>query len=330
MTATRTPDLLTVGRVSVDLYAQQPGAGFDADQTFVKSVGGSPTNVAVAAARLGVRTAAVTAVGDDGFGAFVRARLAGHGVDTRWVRVVPGALTPLALVALDPPEAPAVAFYRGAVPPDTLLTADDVPLDVVRAVPALWVSHATLAGGAVADAVRTWLDARGRTRYTLLDLDHRPALWPGEDAARGSAQHVVGACDVVVGNREECRVALGTDDPDAAADALLAAGVGLAVVKLGPDGVLLATPRQRVRVPAPAVDVVCGSGAGDAFGGALVHGLLARPPLPELGADEGRHLADLGRTACAAGAFVTGRLTCSDDMPSPADLAAAGAPVAGA
>lgn len=320
----QTPELVTVGRVSVDLYAQQPGAGFDAQQTFVKSVGGSPTNVAVAAARLGVRTAAVTAVGDDGFGAYVRARLAAHGVDTRWVRSVPGTLTPLAVVALDPPERPTVAFYRGAAPPDTHIVADLLPEQVVRDLPALWVSHAALAGGPVADAVRAWLAVRGRARYTLLDLDHRPALWPDPDAARRSAAAAVAACDVVVGNREECAVAVGTDDPDAAADALLAAGVGLAVVKLGPDGVLLATPRNRVRVPAPEVDVVCGLGAGDAFGGALVHGLLAGPPLEETDAAQERaRLEELGRTACAAGALVTARLTCSDDMPTLAELTAA-------
>ncbi len=318
------PELVTVGRVSVDLYAEQPGAGFEAQQSFVKSVGGSPTNVAVAAARLGVRTAAVTAVGDDGFGAYVRSRLAAHGVDTRWVRTVPGTLTPLAVVALDPPESPTVAFYRGAAPPDTQVTADLLPEQVVRDLPALWVSHATLAGGPVADAVRAWLAVRGRARYTLLDLDHRPALWPDPAAARRSAAAALAACDVVIGNREECRVAVGTDDPDAAADALLAAGVGLAVVKLGPDGVLLATPRHRVRVPAPHVDVVCGLGAGDALGGALVHGLLAGPPLSGLAADEERQrLTDLGRTASAAGAFVAARLTCSDDMPTLDDLTAA-------
>lgn len=321
---TATPQLVTVGRVSVDLYAQQPGAGFEAQQTFVKSVGGSPTNVAVAAARLGVRTAAVTAVGEDGFGRYVRARLEAHGVDTRWVRTVPGTLTPLAVVALDPPGSPTVAFYRGAAPPDTQVTAGLLPEQVVRDVPALWVSHATLAGGPVADAVRAWLAVRGRARYTLLDLDHRPALWPDPGAARRSAAAALAACDVVIGNLEECRVAVGTDDADAAADALLAAGVGLAVVKLGPDGVLLATPRQRVRVPAPYVDVVCGLGAGDAFGGALVHGLLAGPPLPGLdAAQERQRLTDLGRSACAAGAFVAARLTCSDDMPTLADLTAA-------
>ena len=317
------PQLLTVGRVSVDLYAQQRGAGFDEPQTFLKSVGGSPTNVAVAAARLGVRAAAVTAVGGDGFGAFVRARLAVHGVDTRWVATAPGSQTPLAIVALDDPQAPTVAFYRTAAPPDLGLTAAHLPEALVREVPALWVSHAALAAGPVATAVRTWLTLRARTRWTLLDLDHRPALWPDAAAASRSAAEAIARCDVVVGNREECRVAVGTADPDAAADALLAAGVTLAVVKLGADGVLLATARNRVRVPASPVDVVCGLGAGDAFGGALVRGLLSGPPLHALDpAAEARRLETIGRTGSAAGAFVAARLTCSDDMPTAADLAA--------
>lgn len=303
------PDLVTVGRVSVDLYPRESGVGFDAPQTFVKSIGGSPTNVAVGAARLGLRSAAVTGVGDDGFGAFVRGRLAAHGVDTRYVQVVPGGQTPLALVALAPPHTPQIAFYRGDPAPDARLTPDLLDESALGSARALWVSHAALAAGSTAAAVREWLVRRARARYTLLDLDYRPALWPGVEPARRSAQEAIALCDVVVGNREECAMALGTSEPDEAADALLAAGVSLAVVKLGSDGVLLATDDRRLAIPTRPVDVVCGLGAGDAFGAALVRGLLA-----------GHDLERIGRAASDAGAFVAARLTCSDDMPAAADL----------
>lgn len=302
-------DLVTVGRVSVDLFPREPGVGFDAPQTFVKSIGGSPTNVAVGAARLGLRSAAVTGVGDDGFGAFVRSGLAGHGVDTRYVQVVPGGQTPLALVALAPPHTPQIAFYRPGPAPDACLTPDLLDDVALRSARALWVSHAALAAGATAAALRAWLVRRARARYTLLDLDYRPALWPGAEQARRSAQESIALCDVVVGNREECAMALGTSEPDRAADALLAAGVSLAVIKLGGDGVLLATQERGLAIPTRDVDVVCGLGAGDAFGAALVHGLLA-----------GHDLERIGRTASNAGAFVASRLTCSDDMPTAADL----------
>ncbi len=302
-------DLLTVGRVSIDLYPNESGVGFDAPQSFVKSVGGSPTNVAVSAARLGLRTAAVTAVGGDGFGQFVRARLAAHGVDTGYVQVVPSGQTPLALVALAPPESPQIAFYRADPAPDTALTADLLDDDTLRGSRTLWVSHAALARGSTADALSDWLDRRARVRYTVLDLDFRPALWADLALARSRARQAIARCDVVVGNREECAMALGTTDPDRSADALLEGGVALAVVKVGADGVLIATPQRRLKIATRAVDVVCGLGAGDAFGGALVYGLLA-----------GWDLEQIGRTACDAGAFVTGRLTCSDDMPTLEDL----------
>lgn len=298
-------DVLTVGRVSVDLYAREPGAGFDSDQSFVKSVGGSPTNVAVAAARLGLHAGVVTKVGDDGFGAFVRRRLQVQGVDTSWVGTVPGASTPLALAALDPPEDPSVVFYRGPAAPDTTITVEDVPESTILGARAFWMSQGALAQGSTAKTSMTWLEKRARAGHTLLDLDYRPALWSNVAQAREAARAALEHCTAAVGNRGECQMAVGESDPDAAADALLNLGLSLAVVKMGSQGVLLATTGERVRVPSAVVPVVCGLGAGDAFGGALVLGLL-----------EGWSLAHIGAFAHAAGALVVQQLTCSDAMPA--------------
>ncbi len=302
-------DVLSVGRVSVDLYAREPHVGFDGQQTFTKSVGGSPTNVAVAAARLGLHAAIATKVGDDGFGQYVRNRLADWNVDTAYVGTQAGGQTPLALAALDPPETPKVAFYRGAAAPDTTITADDIPADVISAAKVLWISQGTLAQGSTADACLTWMTQRGRAPHTVLDLDYRPALWSSEEAARAKAQEAIALSTVVVGNREECSVAVGTDDPDAAADVLLAAGVSLAIVKLGADGALLATAEERWRITPLPIDLVCGLGAGDAFGGALCYGLIHAWDVPRI-----------GRFANAAGALVSTRLTCADEMPTVGEL----------
>lgn len=302
-------EVLSVGRVSVDLYAAEPGVGFDGQQTFSKSVGGSPTNVAVAAARLGHHAGIVTKVGDDGFGGYVRRRLQEWGVDTAYVGVQAGAQTPLALAALEPPETPQVAFYRGPAAPDTTLAVDDVPADVIRACRLLWISQGSLAQGSTATTCLDWLQMRERADHTVLDLDYRAALWPDRAAAREMAAEAIGLSTVVVGNREECEVAVGTAEPDAAADALLAAGVSLAIVKLGADGVLLATSADRWRIPPIPIDVVCGLGAGDAFGGALCHGLLSGWDIPHI-----------GRFANAAGALVSTRLTCADAMPTVGEL----------
>lgn len=304
-----TLEVLSVGRISVDLYAVEPHVGFEGQQSFRKSVGGSPTNVAVAAARLGHRVALATKVGDDAFGDYVRTRLSEWGVVTDFVARQPHAQTPLALAALTPPETPTVIFYRGPSAPDTTLTESDVPADVVRDARILWISQASLAQGSTAGTCLAWMGLRGRDQHTILDLDYRPSLWPSRDAARAMATRAIALATVVVGNREECDVAVGTSDPDAAADALLAAGSRLAIVKLGAEGALLATASERIRIPAIPIDLVCGLGAGDAFGGALCHGLL-----------NGWDLERAGRTANAAGALVSTRLTCAEAMPTIAEL----------
>ena len=236
-----TTDVVSVGRISVDLYAREPHAGFEQQQTFHKSVGGSPTNVAVAAARLGHQVTLVTKVGDDDFGDYIRGRLEGWGVDTRYVGSVAGAQTPLAFAALTPPETPTVMFYRGAAAPDTQLVASDVPDELITTAKILWISQGSLSQGSTPEACLTWMGLRTRDQHTILDLDYRPSLWASVDDARSMATRAIALATVVVGNSEECEVALGLSDPDAAADALLDAGVALAIIKLGAQGALLAT-----------------------------------------------------------------------------------------
>jgi 5-dehydro-2-deoxygluconokinase len=282
----------------------EPNVGFDGQQNFQKSVGGSPTNVAVAAAQLGLRVGLATKVGDDAFGEYIRGRLNNWGVSTDYVGTGDGKQTPLALAALTPPESPTVIFYRGPAAPDTTLTVDDVPADVVRGTRVLWISQGSLAQGSTAETCLEWMAMRTRNDHTILDLDYRPSLWGSIDAAREMAVRAISLSTVVVGNRDECEVALGTRDPDAAADALLQSGVRLAIIKLGADGALLATATERVRIPAIPVDVVCGLGAGDAFGGSLCWGLLNEWSLDRI-----------GLYANAAGALVSTRLTCADAMP---------------
>ena len=297
-------DLITVGRVSVDLYAQQVGASFLEPQTFDKSIGGSPTNVAVAAARLGLRSAVATKVGGDPLGGYVRKRLTEFGVDAQFVGTQADGLTPVVLAALDPPEEPMIVFHRGPAAPDTTLQVQDLPSTQVEQCRAFWMSACALATGTTAQASMTWLQQRARREHTILDLDYRPSFWPDITVARAAAQRALQQVTVVVGNRAECDMALGISDPNAAADALLAMGIQLAIVKMGGGGVLLATAADRIQVAPKSISVVCGLGAGDAFGGALVYGLLA-----------GWDIDQIGRFANAAGAYVAARLTCADAMP---------------
>ena len=302
-------ELLTVGRVSVDLYPQQSGVPLSGVQSFAKSIGGSPTNVAVAAARLGRRAAVVTKVGDDGFGEYIRTALAeDFGVVNDYVSVDPDLRTALAFCALDPPTDPPLLFYREPRGPDMNLTIEDIP-PVAGTVPVLWVTGSRFAQEPSRSAVRALLERRGRAEHTVLDLDYRESFWSSPAEAAAEIGPAVDQVTVAVGNRAECRIAVGSSDPGTAADRLLERGVSLAVVKMGADGVLVATPDGRWSVPPVRVEVVCGLGAGDAFGGALADGLLA-----------GLDPVETVTRANAAGAIVAGRLTCADAMPTAAEI----------
>lgn len=304
-------DLLAIGRISVDLYAQEPNTSFLEPQTFLKSIGGSPTNVAVASARLGLTAGLATAVGADPLGDYTVAKLAALGVQTRHVAQRSGGRTPVVLVALEDPAEPTITFLRAPDAPDTLIKVDDVDQADVDSCRVLWMSGSTLAVGDTARTAMTWLERRARRQHTVLDLDLRVALWDDPADAAAAAAKAIALSTVVVGNRSECAMAVGTADPHEAADALLSRGVSLAVVKMGAEGVLLASATERVTVEPIRIDVRCGSGAGDAFGGALAAGLVHDWPL-----------ARIGRLANAAGALVTSRLTCADAMPTLDELEA--------
>lgn len=310
-----TLDLLTMGRIGVDLYPEQSGVGLEDVQTFAKSLGGSPTNVAVAAARLGNRSAVVTKTGDDAFGTYLRRALAGFGVDTRFVGTDPVLRTPLAFCELHPPDHFPLLFYREPSAPDLQLAEADLPREEIVSAQILWTTGTGLSAEPSRSATLAALRLRREQRadaLTIHDLDHRPMFWADAGEAGRWAREALAYATVAVGNREEVATAVGTSDPDAAADALLDLGVAVAIVKRGPEGVLVATRDERVDVPPVPVEVVNGLGAGDAFGGALCHGLLAGwPP------------ARAVRLANAAGSFVAGRLACADAMPTLDDLAGA-------
>jgi 5-dehydro-2-deoxygluconokinase len=301
-------DLITMGRVGVDLYPEQTGVELKDVRTFAKSLGGSATNVAVAAARLGNRAAVITKVGDDPFGPFVREALEGFGVDAGFVGTHPELRTPVVFCEVFPPDHFPLLFYREPTAPDMTLAAEELDLDAIRAARVFWTTGTGLAEEPSREATLAALAAR-EGGVTVHDLDHRPMFWRDESEAGRWAREALGHATVAVGNVEEAAVATGTRDPDRAAAALLDLGVELAIVKRGPEGVLARTRAETVEVPPVPVDVVCGLGAGDAFGGALVHGLLHGWPLERT-----------IRLANAAGSHVAGKLLCSDAMPTLDDL----------
>jgi 5-dehydro-2-deoxygluconokinase len=304
-------ELLTVGRISIDLYCGQLGADWHQATTFSKAVGGSPTNVAIAAARLGRRAAVFTKVGADPFGEVAIQELRDFGVDASYVGVMPGALTPLAFAVLDPPEDPKLLFRREPPAPDLQLHPDEIPQALVSDVDILWISGGALSAEPSRATVQTMMERRHRRRQTILDLDYRPSFWPTRAEASATIGAAVDQATIAVGNREECEVAVGTADPQEAAGRLLERGVELAIVKLGGDGVLLAGADGQRVVPPAAIEVLCGLGAGDAFGGALCHGQLSGWPAERAVA-----------FANAAGGIDASRLLCSQAMPFESEVAA--------
>ena len=299
-------DVLTMGRISVDVYPLQVGRGLEDVETFGKFLGGSATNVAVAAARHGRSAGVVTATGDDPFGRYLHRALREFGVDDSQVRAVPGTPTQVTFCEIFPPDDFPLYFYgRTPLAADLQILADDLDLDAVREAGVFWCTVTGLSAEPSRTAHHAALEARGRREHTVLDLDYRPMFWESREAARAQVQQVLGQATVAVGNQDECLTAVGEDEPGRAADALLERGVELAIVKQGPKGVLARTADQTVEVPPYPVDVVNGLGAGDAFGGALCHGLLAGWPLEQV-----------LRFANVAGAIVASRLECSSAMPT--------------
>ncbi len=298
-------DVLAMGRLGVDLYPLQDGVGLEDVSTFGKYLGGSAANVAVAAARHGRRAALVSRVGDDPFGRYLTRELGRLGVDARFVPTDPALKTPITFCEIFPPDDFPLYFYREPKAPDLNLESADLDADAIRDAGVFWFTATGLSAEPSRATHQEALAIRARRAITVFDLDYRPMFWSSPAEA---ATHVRAALDhatVAVGNREECAVAVGETDPDRAADALLDRGVELAIVKQGPKGVLAKTRSERVEVPTFPVDVVNGLGAGDAFGGALCHGLLS-----------GWDLERVVRFANVAGAIVASRRECSTAMPT--------------
>ncbi|GAA0381052.1 5-dehydro-2-deoxygluconokinase [Acrocarpospora corrugata] len=302
-------EVLTMGRVGVDIYPLQIGVSLREVETFGKYLGGSPTNVAVAAARLGRSSAVITRTGADPFGAFVHDALREYGVDDRHVKSVAHLPTPVTFCEIHPPDHFPLYFYRFPKAPDLEIHPDELDLAEIAAADLFWGTVTGLSQQPSLDAHHTAWEARNRRRFTVLDLDYRPMFWSDLHVARDRVRDALRQVTVAVGNLDEVEVATGTREPYRAGKLLLAAGAEIAVVKQGGGGVLGMTSDEVVEVAPVPVEVVNGLGAGDAFGGALCHGLLAGWPL-----------ARTLRYANAAGSIVAGRLACAPAMPTVAEI----------
>ena len=305
----RTPfEVLTMGRIGVDIYPLQIGRSLRHVESFGKYLGGSATNVAVAAARYGRRAAVISRTGQDPFGDYIHDALKGFRVDDRFVTAVPSLPTPVTFCEIFPPDDFPLYFYRFPTAPDLQIEPNELDTDAIDGAGIFWMTGTGLCQEPSRSATLRALAGRARGRPagpTVFDLDYRGMFWPSREEARRWYREALPHATVAVGNLDECDTAVGVREPRAAARALHDAGIQLAIIKQGPAGVLASDGTKIVEVPPVPVEVVNGLGAGDAFGGALCHSLLS-------GWDLERTL----RFCNAAGAVVASRLACADAMPT--------------
>jgi 5-dehydro-2-deoxygluconokinase len=305
-------EVMTMGRLGIDLYPLQSNVPLRSVTSFGRFMGGSAANVAVAAARHGHRTALISRTGADDFGRFLREELERLGVSSEYVTTVDDLPTPITFCEIHPPDDFPITFYRYPKAPDMMIEAGELDAEAIAQTDLFWITTTGLSDEPSRSAHREALRLRGNVGLTVLDLDYREVFWDSAATAREEIEGVLPDVNVVVGNLTECEVAVGLSDPHQIGEALMGRGLNTVIVKLGPEGVLGFDAHGVVSVPPVEVEVVNGLGAGDAFGGALCHGLLAGWPL-----------AQTLEFANTAGAIVASRLECSTAMPYTEEVLAA-------
>ena len=286
-----------MGRVGIDLYPNELSTPLREVRTYTRFVGGFAGNVATGLARLGVRTAIVSRVGDDGHGEFVRDFLDGEGVDVRFLATDPYWPTPPTFCEVWPPDRFPITFYRKPTCPDWQLSPDDFEHAEVANAPILYATGTGLAQSPSRETTLAALREHGGT--TIFDLDWRPTLWERPEDYPPLAAQAAAHASLLIGNEEEVDAA---GNPSAPA----------LILKRGERGATVFQNGSETDVPVFPVEVVNGLGAGDAFAAAVGHGLLRGLPLVEA-----------VRRGSIAGALVASRLACSEAMPRLEELEAA-------
>ena len=317
-------DVITIGRISMDLYSTNIGAAFEEAEGFINGVGGSPSNIAIGTARLGLNVALMTAVGEDRIGDFVLRSLKLDGVNIDYIPRKDRGMTGLAILGVRPPDDFPLTFYRQD-PSDIYIDIDDIDALPLATAKRLLLSGTGLSRG---DCVHASLYAAERARAlgvrTWIDLDLRPDQWTHKRAYGVMMRSVWDKLDVVIGTEEELYAAL-APNPDAVMgggrvsaenqqelNTILNSMVHKPTIvrKLGPDGVSI-TPsgEATIHVPGYPVEILNTVGAGDAFASGLLYGRT-----------QGWNWYKSARFANACGAIVVTRHGCGTAMPTVAEV----------
>jgi 5-dehydro-2-deoxygluconokinase len=310
--SSRAVDVLAIGRSSIDLYAHEIGVPITAVRSFDAYVGGCPTNIAVGVRRLGLRSALLTAVGDDQVGDFVLHFLEHEGVDIRSTPRKPGRRTSAVVLSIQPPDRFPLTFYR-----DNCADRELTPADVDRS-PIADAALVVLTGtglshepgrSATLHAARR---AKAAGARVVVDLDYRPDQWSDAAAFAAAVQTLLRSADLVVGTEEELAAATGEPDADRGAAIVLGCGVEALILKRGARGSrVYERGGGRTEVEPFSIEVLNVLGAGDAFASGFIYGVL-----------QGWPLARAARTGNATGAIVVTRHGCANFMPTWAEVEA--------
>lgn len=316
-------DVITIGRASVDLYGQQIGSRLEDIASFAKSVGGCPANIAIGAARLGLRSALITGVGDEQFGRFIREQMLREKVVVDGIKTDPERLTALAILSVENDSSFPLLFYRENCA-DMGLDENDIDEDFIASARAIVVTGTHFSRPNTDAAQRKAMRAaRASGRKVVLDIDYRPNLWGLGGHAAGDERYVkssrvsdhmksvLAECDLIVGTEEEALIASGEDDLGAALKAIRSLSGAVVVLKRGPmgcivyDGPIPEDLEKGVVGKGFPIEVFNVLGAGDAFMSGLLRGWLG-----------GEDWATAATWANACGAFAVSRLLCSPEIPT--------------
>lgn len=316
-------DVITVGRCSVDLYGQQIGSRLEDVASFAKSIGGCPSNIAIGTARLGLKSAVITRVGDEQMGRYVKEQMAREGVALDGITTDPKRLTSVVLLSVENDKTFPLIFYRDNCA-DSALCEDDVDEDFVRSSASVLVTGTHFAtpntDAAQRKAIRI---AKANGIKVIFDIDYRPNLWGLAGLGAGEERYIksdkvsehlktiLPDCDLIVGTEEEVHIAAGSEDTLEALNIIRSLSKAVIVLKRGPMGCVVypdaipdALDKGIVGTGFP-IEVYNVLGAGDSFMSGFLRGWL-----------KGEDYATSATWANACGAFAVSRLLCSPEIPT--------------
>ena len=300
---------LAIGRAGLDLYADPPGTQIEDAEKFSAALGGSAANIAVALVRQGCAAALLTAVSNDAVGRYTLKALASYGIDTRFVLSVGGeARNSLAVVETRNENCQSVIYRNDAA--DFHITEANVSGIRYSSFAAIIVTGTSLAQEPSRSATLAAMQlARAAGLLLIVDIDYRPYSWRSKAEAQAVCSQAVNMCDIIVGNDVEFAVLAGLQDGMPLAEELSHKVGRVVVYKEGEKGCTTFTPDDRFDTPVFPVTALKPTGAGDAFMGGLISGLVAGIPLQEA-----------VRRGAATAAIVVTRVGCAPAMPNAAEV----------